>query len=426
MNISHLVAEETEMRVLGTLLFLPEKVQEFSNIDENCFYSHRNKSIYKYVKLYYKKANDELEMLEEIEKNGHIDECGGYPYISTLAQEKYTSKELPKHCGKLEDFAAKRKLYKNISEIYTLISQPHEENLQELKNICEEAVCFPLNKKTNAGRSMREAAGDIVDALEKRRESKPYISTGFLQLDWLIRGFKPGQLIYLAARTSQGKTTFCLNLACNIAKERDALFFSLEIKEEDVWDKAIASIEKIQFSSLEDGRLTTQEGDRVMEGLATNSIYDNIYIHANQRLTMSDIKTSIRSHILKKGKAPIVFVDYLTLIKPSDAKDVRRLQIEKISAEMKEMALEFDTAVVALCQLNREPDKRAGNKPLLSDLKESGSLEQDADLVLLINREDENSTLTKITIAKNRNGRRGEITLNLRGEFSLFEEVPSF
>ncbi len=268
---------------------------------------------------------------------------------------------------------------------------------------------------------------DIVDNPEKFNERK--VLSGYRGIDEMLTGFKPGELIIVAARPSMGKTSFALNLLTDITlkQKKSAVMISLEMSSESIVDRIMSEVARVPMYKITKGNLSNEDFARM--GEAMEVLGDSkIYIDDKGALTIPELKSKLRKLKIEKGGIDIVIIDYLQLMHGTSFLGNRVQEISEISRGLKELARELEVPIIALSQLSRAVEQRVDKKPQLSDLRESGAIEQDADAVLMLHREDyydpdtDKKGATDICIRKNRNGAVGEVELHFEKEIMKFTE----
>ena len=285
------------------------------------------------------------------------------------------------------------------------------------------------------GEAVQHALEDINEKFQNK-EGVTGLPSGFSKLDGLTSGFQKGDFIITAARPSMGKTAFILNIAKNMSLSSDhktVAFFSLEMSREQLVQRLLCSTALIDSQKLRTGRITSQEEWRNLAAAAGHLINAPLYIDDTPGISVSEVRSKSRRLKAERG-LDIIMIDYLQLMKGSskNASDNRQQEISEISRSLKSLARELNVPVIALSQLSRSVESRQGHRPMLSDLRESGSLEQDADMVAFLYREayynkemQQKNNVTEVILAKNRNGPVGTIEMYFAGQFTLFYEMTN-
>jgi replicative DNA helicase len=281
-------------------------------------------------------------------------------------------------------------------------------------------------------RNVESVLGKTIDRLEqlvKNNKAVTGVSTGFVDLDKKTSGMQPSDLIIVAARPSMGKTTFAMNLAENamMLEEKPVLVFSLEMPSEQLMMRMLASLSRVDQTKIRTAQLDDDDWARISNTMAMLKDKDNLFIDDSSGLTPMDVRSRARKLARDKGGISMIMIDYLQLMRVPSLSDNRTLEIAEISRSLKALAKELEVPVIALSQLNRSLEQRADKRPVNSDLRESGSIEQDADLIMFIYRDEvynENSDrkgVSEIIIGKQRNGPIGTSLLAFQGQFSRFD-----
>jgi replicative DNA helicase len=312
---------------------------------------------------------------------------------------------------------------------------PEGRDSADVLDMAESKVFEIAEKRTgeNEGpRNVESVLGKTIDRLEqlvKNNKAVTGVSTGFVDLDKKTSGMQPSDLIIVAARPSMGKTTFAMNLAENamMLEEKPVLVFSLEMPSEQLMMRMLASLSRVDQTKIRTAQLDDDDWARISNTMAMLKDKDNLFIDDSSGLTPMDVRSRARKLARDKGGISMIMIDYLQLMRVPSLSDNRTLEIAEISRSLKALAKELEVPVIALSQLNRSLEQRADKRPVNSDLRESGSIEQDADLIMFIYRDEvynENSDrkgVSEIIIGKQRNGPIGTSLLAFQGQFSRFD-----
>lgn len=428
---------EAEQSVLGAMLIEREaisRVAEFLRAED--FYREAHRLIYNaIVELYNKnEAVDLITITEQLKRVDKLEVVGGISYISSLANSIPTAANVLYHAKIIEEKALLRQLI----NAATYIAGMGYEATSEIVTILDEA------EKTILGVSNRKVTGtfspvksiimEAFDKIEQLYASKGGItglSTGFKDLDRLTAGLQPSDLILIAARPSMGKTAFVLNLARNVAvkEKKPVAFFSLEMSKEQLVQRLLCSEAPIDAQRLRIGDLKDEDWKRLVQAAERLSTAP-IFIDDTPGITVAEMRSKARRLKVEQDLG-LVVIDYLQLMSGqsgSGRSENRQQEISEISRSLKSLARELHVPVIALSQLSRGVESRQSKKPMLSDLRESGSLEQDADIVAFLYREDyynpetENKNLTEVIIAKHRNGPVDTVILNFHKQYTKFTD----
>ncbi len=429
MNINRFYNEDAEVNLLGAIFRDNNalcSVMDFLSSDD--FFVTKHKFIYNAALKLYEEGKP-IDVVSLCEKLGtSLTEVGGLSYLSEL----YAS-SLPS--SRVEYYGEIIKEKANLRRMMTLLEAEKKE-LQDKDKSCDEIVdslenaFLKLKRKDNfKDGSTEESLIQVIDMLEKRYKnngSLPGISTGYRIIDKMLGGLSREEFIILAARPSMGKTAMALNLALNTALKENAkvAFFNLEMGKNQILERALSTLGEIDCGNIKTGSLRDEEWEKILK-VSSDLSKSSLYIY-DKVFSIRGIKSECKRLKIQKG-LDIVIIDYLQLINSEEKVENRNLDISKISRELKLLAKELDITVIALSQLSRAPEARLNHRPMLSDLRESGSLEQDADVVMFLyrdayyNRDTEDKDRIENIIAKNRNGQVGIVKLKWKPEYQKVE-----
>jgi replicative DNA helicase len=429
---------EAEQSVLGGILienYAINKVMEVLGADD--FYRESHRKIYKALIDLSERDEpaDSITLTNELRKNGHLDTVGGASYIASLIDSVPTAANIEYYVKIVKEKAILRKLIQTSTEI---ITQSYEDR-GDVESFLDEAERAIFDISENRVRPsfypIKDVVKDSFKILERLYEKKELVTgipSGFKELDRMTAGFQPSDLIIVAGRPSMGKTAFCLNVAqyAAIQKKIPIAIFSLEMSKEQLGIRMLCSEAHVEGTKLRSGFLTESDWPRLT--IAAGNLSDAlIYIDDTAALTILELRAKARRLKTEKGGLGMVIVDYLQLMKGRTRVESRQQEISEISRSLKALAKELNIPVIAVSQLSRKTEERTGNRPQLSDLRESGAIEQDADLILFIyrdevyNRSPENPNRGKaeLIIGKQRNGPIGQIELAFLDKFTTFKEL---
>lgn len=430
-------ALDIERTVLGSMLIdsnVLDTAMELLN--EDCFYSSANKKIFLCIKSMYLHDStvDIITLAEELRKKQWFDEIGAEPYLSELVEYVATSAHIASHAKILQSKAVLRDLISTAAEITTDCFKPDAES----KTIVDqaEAKIFRIAEASMKGRP--ERIGDLLSTTfeDIERYSKEGgvsgVKSGFEKLDEMTTGFHPGDLVIIAARPGMGKTAFCLSITMNAGihtkKPTTTVIFSLEMSKAQLVQRMLCAEAQIDIHRLRGGRLTSNERQRL--GIHAGALHEApVYIDDTPGINVMEIRAKCR-RLKQKENLGLIMIDYLQLMGIVERAENRQQEISQISRSLKEIAKELNVPVIALSQLSRAVEQRNESRPQLSDLRESGAIEQDADLVLFVYRrskyfpDDENAKgKAEIIIGKQRNGPTGSCHLAFKDEFATFYNI---
>lgn len=426
---------EAEQSVLGAIFLDPKEiVGVIDKLNSNDFFDQAHQLIFQaMVELFQDNEYiDYRSVAAKLETGQNLAKAGGHPYLISLAESVPSIAHLDTYINLVLDGSMKRQVIKIAGEILEEGYQAKDAN-DYLSKAEEVIFAIAQKRKVSEFASISEVVKEVREKIEKNRDKKggvTGVSTGFSNLDQLTAGLQPEELIILAARPSMGKSAFAMNLALNIAsKNEDAgvAIFSLEMSNEQLASRMLSTAAAIESKKIKTGSLSAKEWGELEGGIQTLGNL-KIVFDDSAAVSVSDIRAKCRK-LSQEGKLDFVVIDYLQLIKGDDRSGNRQEEVAKISRSLKQMARELRVPVLALSQLSREVEKREGKRPVLADLRESGSIEQDADIVCFLYREDyyktdklESKTSdVELIIAKNRQGMAGiHLKFKFDTEFSRF------
>ena len=428
---------DAEMGVLGSLLLVPELCDEVSLIvSADDFYSDANQKIYALMLDMHNSGGriDHMLLVERLKKSGDFEAVGGLAYLVEVAQAAPVASHAVHYAKIVAEKATLRALIRASTEI---LRDSYEQSLdaREMLSRAEEKIFSILEQKgTGELATMRDVLHEAmlrIDARMKHEHDISGVETGFTDLDALTGGLHESELIILAARPSMGKTAFAANIAEYAAIERrtTTLFVSLEMSRIELADRMLCSYAKVNGHKLRNGTISNTERKELIQKAAEMSSAP-LYIDDTPSRTMTEIAATAR-RLKRKEKLGLIVIDYLQLIEPDNSKDPRQEQVAKIARRLKGLARELKVPLLCLAQLNRQAEVTKDNRPRLSHLRESGAIEQDADVVMFVHREEyyhspqevEERGLAgqaEIILSKQRNGPTGDIKLLWQKDFTRF------
>lgn len=430
-------SREAEEAVIGAVLINPEayyEVAQFLKADD--FYFHRNQYIWQaYIRLNERRAPiDFLTVSEELEQMGHMSEIGGAAYLTALINNVPSSLHADAYGHIVEETAIRRKMLEAANKIAKLAYQ-EDLGIEAVMDDSEKAI-FGVSERrlTRDLQTIQQVLGDYYDRIGQlaARDEEIYgVPTGFIDLDRLLGGLQPSDLLIVAGRPGQGKTGFLLSVAKNAAQQfkKKVAIFSLEMSNEQLVQRIIAQETGIDMQRLRTGKLQDDEWPLFTQSLETLG-NTRIFLDDTPAITPIQLRTKCRRLHMEFG-LDLVIVDYLQLMGGDSRVDNRVQEVSYISRNLKVLARELNVPVFAAAQLSRAVEQRADKRPVLSDLRESGSLEQDADIVMFIYRPDQyeqdtvKQNLAEIMVAKHRNGPVGSVELVFRKNLAKFENAAT-
>lgn len=426
---------EAEQTVLASCMIdhsAVEKVVNILNYDD--FYFEANKEIYDSIKQIHMQniPVDAVTVFEELKKRGKIDYIGGFEYLATLTENIITSKSVEAYCNIIKEKATLRKLISVSQEIIEK-SYKEDDDVQKIIELAEQRIfSVSQNRSINTFSEIKEVLMTVFNQLEERAKTGGGItglSTGYTDLDKMTSGLQKSDLILIAARPSMGKTALALNIAMNVVKNGASVaLFSLEMSKEQYVQRIISQESMVDSTKLRTGSLDDDDWTRIIN---TMSMISNckIYIDDTPSVTLYEMMSKCRRLKIEKG-LDLIVVDYLQLMTDGRGTENRQQEISNISRGLKSLARELNCPVVALSQLTRAPEHRTDHRPVMADLRESGSIEQDADVVMMLYRdeyynkeESEKKGITDVIITKQRNGPVGTVELAWIGQYTKFGNI---
>lgn len=426
---------EAEQSVVGSMIIDQEAILIASEIiTGEDFYNRQYGVIFDaMVELYNEEKPVDLVTLQERLKAKNVPpEVSSLEYVQELMAMVPTSANVKYYAGIVSEKALLRRLIKTTEEIANRCYSGQDQVETVLEDT--EKQIFDLLQKRNSENYV-PISQVVMDALEqiqaaaRMKGAVTGIPSGFIDLDYKTAGFQPSDLILVAARPSMGKTAFVLNIAQHVAfhKNITTAIFSLEMSKEQLVNRLFALESKVDAQSIRTGNLTVADWERLAEGADTIG-RSNLIIDDTPAISISELRTKCRKYKLEHNLG-IIIIDYLQLMSGRGKTDSRQQEISDISRSLKALARELSVPVIALSQLSRAVEQRPDHRPMLSDLRESGAIEQDADLVMFIYRDDyynkdsENKNVAEIIIAKQRNGSIGTVNLVWLPNFTKFANI---
>jgi len=431
-------SREAEEAVIGSVLINPESYFDVATfLRPEDFYIHRNRWIWEaIIRLHDRRRQiDFLTVTEELDQLGQLAEVGGPAYLTVIANNVPSSLHAEAYGRIIEETSIRRKMLTAANDIAKLAYQ-QEASVETVMDEAEKAV-FGVSERriTRDLRSIRQVLSeyyDRMDQLANRDEESYGVPTGFLDLDRLLGGLQPSDLLIIAGRPGSGKTAFMLSAAKNAAQKfkKHVAIFSLEMSSEQLVQRLIAQETGIDSQRLRTGKLEEHEWPLFTQAIEV--LGDTvIFLDDTPALTPLQLRTKARRLHLE-FQLDLILVDYLQLMSSGSRSENRVQEVSFISRNMKVLARELNVPVLAAAQLSRAIEMRVDKEPQLSDLRESGSLEQDADIVMFIHRPEqyERDTLkqnvAQIKVAKHRNGPTGTIELIFRSQVAKFENAATY
>lgn len=367
------------------------------------------------------KPVDLVTLADELKRRGDIEDIGGYAYLAELWDAAPTAANAEHYARIVRDKALLRSLRHATVETTCDLDNPGAQAAEVLEAAERRIFAIAQAAVTGTTFSLPDVLRESVERIDAAATQKAAVLTGFLDLDRLTSGLHDGELVVLGARPSVGKTAMGLGIATNAAKSGcPVLFFSLEQSRQELGARVLCSEAKVDSHNVRRGKLSSEEANRITD--AQRRLRGaKLFIDDSPGQTMLRIAANARRHRLREG-IRLVVIDYLQLIEPEDTRRANRQeQVAAISRRLKGLSRELGIPVIILAQLNREVEHRAGERPRLSDLRESGAIEQDGDTVMLLHRTEPEGSVIQVIVAKQRNGPTGDVALTYVKPFMRFE-----
>lgn len=429
---------EAERSVLGASMLSEDALSDVVEVVRpEDFYDQNHKEIYEAILALHRKSApvDVLTVSEELKNRNSLTMVGGRSYVASLSSSTPTTSNAQEYAKIVSEKAAVRRLIKTADDIVT---KGYDGGLDanQMMEYAEQGI-FEISQSRQKGKytHIQEALLANIDAIDKASQMEgglTGITTGFADIDAKTSGLQKSDLIILAARPAMGKTAFALSLARNAAVKGKAsvLIFSMEMAKEQLSQRLLSMESKVELQKLKTGKLERRDWDdiNVAMDILSNS---NIHIDDTAGISIMEMKSKCRRLKAEKG-LDLVIIDYLQLMNPEGKSDSRTQEISVISRNLKLLARELDCPVLVLSQLSRAPEQRTDHRPMLSDLRESGSIEQDADIVIFLYRDEYYNKETtekpgecEVIIAKHRSGSTGTIDVSWIERYTQFKDKAS-
>ena len=429
---------EAEQSVLGGLLLSADGWDAVAEtVVANDFYRPGHRLIFRQISQLAEAVEpvDVITVADKLEASGELEASGGLSYLAELAQNTPSASNIRAYAQVVSERASLRKLIEAAQEIAESGFSPEGRSSDELIDEAERRIMQIAEQGPKAG-GPQEVNPLLAGALARIEElynaggKITGLTTGFLELDDMTSGLQDSDLVIVAGRPSMGKTSFAMNLVENalLAQSKPVLVFSMEMPAESLIIRMLSSIGRINQTNIRNGKLEQEDWPKL--STAMNKLKDvPLYIDDTAALTPTEVRSRARRVHREHGELGMIMVDYLQLMQVAGSSDGRTAEISEISRSLKAIAKEFKVPVVALSQLNRSLEQRPNKRPVNSDLRESGAIEQDADVIMFIyrdevyNEESAEKGVAEIIIGKQRNGPIGTCRLAFVGQFTRFENL---
>lgn len=429
---------EAEQAVIGSMLTDQEAVYAaIERLKPEDFYREDNKQIYTAILNIYNKAEpiDIITLKAELSSMGKLDAVGGLEYIVELPEKVPTTANVDRYIKIVEEKSLLRNLIRAANEILSS-GYAQEDDVENIVDHAEKKIFDVMQKKSQKGyTTIKDVLVESFTKLEELYNQKEHITgvpTGFAELDKKTAGLHGSELILIAARPAMGKSAFALNIGSYAATRANVpvAIFSLEMSKEQVGNRILCSEALVDSNNVRTGELNDEELGKLAE-ISGELSQAPIYIDDTPGISVMEIRAKCRKLKLEKNIG-LVIIDYLQLIQGSGKTSSREQEIAEISRSLKILAKEIEVPVIALSQLSRAVEARPDHRPMLSDLRESGSIEQDADIVMFLYRDDyynedsEKKNIAEVIIAKQRAGSTGTVELAWLGKYTKFANLEKY
>ncbi len=428
---------QAEQAVIGGLMLDNDTWDQVADrVGSEDFYRREHRLIFTAIATLAEeqKPFDVVTLAEELERREELDDVGGLPYLAALAEDTPTAANIRAYADIVREHSVTRQLIRVGTEIAESGYRPEGRKVADLLDEAENKVFQIAEQREREGEGFQSIKGllartiDRIEELHASDQSLTGVSSGFDDFDRMTSGLQPSDLIIVAGRPSMGKTTFAMNIAENVAiqSELPVAVFSMEMPGEALTMRMMSSLGRIDGHRIRTGKLEDDEWPRLTSAINILS-QAKLFIDDTPALTPTDLRARARRLMREQGKLGLIVIDYLQLMQAPGMAENRTNEISVISRSLKALAKELEVPVIALSQLNRNLEQRPNKRPVMSDLRESGSIEQDADLVVFIyrdevyNEESPDKGMAEIIIGKQRNGPIGTIKLTFLGQYTKFE-----
>ena len=398
------------------------------------FYDPRNKELFESIMdlFNFDKPIDIITVAEQLRQRGTFEKIGGEIYLADIANAVSTSANVKYYAKIVSEYAIRRRLI-NVANDISGLAYEGSEDIHKILDISEQKVFDVSENKNMSGfvgiRDLLSQSFAHVSEIASNPNNITGIPTGFTKLDDMISGLNKSNLILIAARPAMGKTSFALNIAHYAAMKAGAKvgIFSLEMSDEEIINRIWFSEALVPSNKIRSGNMQPNDWERLTVALSKLSS-SNIYVDDTAAVSPMDMRAKCRRLMAEKG-LDLVIVDHIQLMQSSRRTENRQQEITEISRSLKMLAKDLDIPVIALSQLSRASDSRTDKRPVLSDLRESGAIEQDADIVMMLyrdeyyNKDTEHPGEAEVIIAKNRSGSTGTVRLSWQGELTKFSNI---
>lgn len=431
-----LIAADAEQSVLGALLLVPDSFDRLGDLTESDFHSEAHRLIFRHIALLQAQhaGVDVLTVSDALTQSGQLERAGGFGYLAELASNVAGASNIGRYARIVTDKRRLRDLLATSADIAAICTAPTGQSAEERIDAAQAKLLAlsdarpPVREPKEAGSILSDVLSDI-EARVERGGALHGLPTGLAGIDAALSGLQAGDLIIIAGRPSMGKTALALNIAENVAMAgKTALVFSLEMGEKQIVERSIASLSGVELSVLRSGQLTQEHYDRMFSASARLASA-KLLIDESPALSVSQMRGRAR-RVKRLHGLDLIVIDYLQLMggTPS-AQSNRNEEISQLTRGLKLMARDLGVPLILLSQLSRKVEERTSKRPMLSDLRDSGSIEQDADIVAFVYRDEYYNPdspykgLAEVLIRKHRMGELADIPMVFQGQFSRFRDA---
>jgi len=426
---------EAEMAVLGSMLMDEDAISAATeSLDEDSFYKNTHKKIFEAIRDLYNanKAVDIITLTDELKRNAALEEIGGASLLTALVNSVPTSANINHYVSIVKEKYILRTLINNSTKIISICYES-EGNIDEVVDSAEKFI-FEVSDKKHHGSyvHLKEIVKDSIENIDRLYQKKAHVTgipSGYIDFDSITSGLQESDLIVIAGRPSMGKSALALGIAeyAGVVEKMPLAFFSLEMSKEQLVQRMLCSHAKVDAHKVRTGYLAPSDWPRLTAAAGKLSEAP-IFIDDSPAISVMELRAKAR-RLKAHQDIKLIILDYMQLMRGSGSEENRQQEISDISRSLKSLARELSVPVVAISQLSRAVESRTDHRPQLSDLRESGAIEQDADVVVLILREEyykpspDNEGIAEVIIAKQRNGPVGSIKLAFIKEHTRFENI---
>ena len=429
---------EAERSVIGALLISSDSWDGVAEVVAAAdFYRPAHRAIFRQIALLVDRGEpvDVVTVSDRLLATGELDAAGGHTYLAELAEQTPTASNVRAYAKAVRERSVLRQLINAAQDIASAGFNPEGRSSEELVDEAERLIMQISESGQKAGgpqgmEGLLKGAIDRIEELYNTGGDITGLTTGFIDLDRMTLGLQPSDLVIVAGRPSMGKTSFAMNLVENaaLASDRPLMVFSMEMPAEQLVIRMLSSLGRIDQSRVRTGKLEQDDWPKLAS--ATEKLKGTqVFIDDTPALTPTELRSRVRKLVREQGDLGMIMVDYLQLMRVAGSGEGRTAEISEISRSLKAIAKEFKVPVVALSQLNRSLEQRPNKRPVNSDLRESGAIEQDADVIMFIyrdevyNEDSPDKGVAEIIIGKQRNGPIGSCRLSFQGQFTRFENL---